>query len=142
MARIGPLARFLAELESDMYRESQITHENGAYWVLEKAKGSFEVYRNVGTHSVRCAIISFRDRPDYARDRAVAECQPAGQRMNVADIYRDIELRDLGYDPVDGFWQFQNPANAFRQRDVRDGKAVVFQIGSNIWGVYSKPESV
>jgi cytidylate kinase len=38
---------------------SDVVHEQGAYWVLRVPTG-FEVYRNTGTHSVRCARIGFK----------------------------------------------------------------------------------
>lgn len=54
-------------------------------------------------------------------------------------IHRDIDLRHDGYEPAASPYQFQRPDRAFQHADVQAGNAVVFQIGSDIWGVYKRP---
>lgn len=54
------------------YKSSDIAYEQGEYWVLRVATG-FEVYRNVGTHSVRCARIGFPNDRAKGLERAKAE---------------------------------------------------------------------
>lgn len=55
-------------------------------------------------------------------------------------IYRDIDLRGMGYDPVPSPYMFQCPMRAFAHSEVGKGDAVVFQIGRDIWAVYHRPE--
>lgn len=54
-------------------------------------------------------------------------------------IHRDVELRGQGYEPAPSPFQYQDPSAAFARVEVREGCAVVFQTGSDIWGVYLKP---
>lgn len=59
------------------YREQDILHESGDFWVLRIAPGHFEVLENAGTHSVRRGTYSAKSRPDWhARylAMAVADC--------------------------------------------------------------------
>jgi hypothetical protein len=51
---------------------TKIRYENGDHWVMETSKGTFEVYRNSGTHSVCCAIIGYRGLEGLKK--AIAEC--------------------------------------------------------------------
>ena len=57
-----------------MYKVNQIAYENGKHWVLEKASGWFEVYTIGIIHSTRCATVHYSDRPQYALERAIIEC--------------------------------------------------------------------
>ena len=45
-----------------MYKESDIVYEDadGKFWILKVKKG-YEIYKNVGTHSIRRAIVGFDD---------------------------------------------------------------------------------
>ena len=79
------------------YKESDIMHESGDFFVLRqpnaygrkaangKARHDFNVYRNEGTHSVRCGVFTL---PDEARAlaMAIAECErrASGGRPDVA----------------------------------------------------------
>jgi hypothetical protein len=73
------------------YREKDIVHENGGYWVLRKGVGHFEVYRIGVCASTKCATIHFRDRPDYARDRAIAECDRREEQRKEAIADRQVD---------------------------------------------------
>ena len=57
-----------------MTRERDIIHENGKYWVWRKNTGWYEVFKNVGTYSLRCATVSFGNDDERARNRAIEEC--------------------------------------------------------------------
>ena len=57
------------------YKESDIMHEAGDYFVLREApKGrtlQYNVYQNVGTHSVRRSLIALGE---AGLPRAIADC--------------------------------------------------------------------
>ena len=53
-------------------RESDILFESGPYWIRKSGKG-FEVYENVGTHSVRRAYIGYEGSKGYTRARQEIE---------------------------------------------------------------------
>lgn len=76
-----------------MLKESDILHEDGRHWIMRTAAGDLEVYRNEGTHSVRRAIIGFRDRPAYQMERAIAECE----RREYADYLKECQQRQRAY---------------------------------------------
>lgn len=54
------------------YALRDIMYEKGNHWVLRTNKGTYEVYKNGVTHSVRCAIIGFEGQKGL--DRAKEEC--------------------------------------------------------------------
>src|SRR4051794_20004564 len=57
------------------YRESDIVHESGRFFVLRDRKpGLFRVLRIEATASVERGTFHFPNRPDYARQRAVDDC--------------------------------------------------------------------
>lgn len=54
---------------------SRILYERGDYWVVRADShrtSGYEVYRNEGSHSVRCAVIGYIG--DLGLARAIAEC--------------------------------------------------------------------
>lgn len=53
--------------------EKNIVIDGHRHWVRRIAPGRFEVLRKRATHSVVCAVVSFPERPDYAKDLALAE---------------------------------------------------------------------
>jgi len=52
----------------------KVIYENGDYWVYDLGGGMFEVYRNQVTGAIRKSQITYTNNPDYARKRAIAEC--------------------------------------------------------------------
>ena len=55
-------------------RINQIAYENGNHWVFKKAQGHYEIYKTGITHSTRCGIVHYSDKPLYALERAIIEC--------------------------------------------------------------------
>lgn len=49
-----------------------IMYENGNFWVRRNEHETFEVYKVIGTHSVRCAQIGYKGAEGL--QRAMAEC--------------------------------------------------------------------
>jgi hypothetical protein len=69
------------------YRESDIVHECGDHWVLQRKPGWFEVLRAGITHSVVVATYDFKGAPalhEQARQRAVADCDRRAAKSNLA----------------------------------------------------------
>ena len=59
------------------YRESDIMHENGDFWVLKRAPGFFEVLKTGATHSTVVGTFDFKSDParhEYALRRAIEDC--------------------------------------------------------------------
>lgn len=58
------------------YREGDIMHENGRFWVLRVPgkKGCYQVLRTEVTHSIVRGTFHFSNRPDYALARAIEDC--------------------------------------------------------------------
>lgn len=51
----------------------QIIVQKGRYWIARIKDGSYEVFREEGTHSVRCAVIGYKG--DEGLSRAKAELE-------------------------------------------------------------------
>ena len=59
------------------YRESDIVHENGDFWVLQRKPGWYEVLKTGATHSTVVGTFDFKSDParhGYALRRAVDDC--------------------------------------------------------------------
>lgn len=61
--------------------ENRIVYEAGNYWVARAQAGKgFEVFRNSGTHSVKCATIGYEGQAGLARAIAEADRRAALDR--------------------------------------------------------------
>lgn len=56
----------------------KIQYQNGPFWVAKTPTG-YEVNRNEGTHSVRCAVIGFKGENGLKRAIAEADRRAAAQ---------------------------------------------------------------
>ena len=77
-----------------MLKESDILYEVGNHWVLRVATG-FEVYRNQGTHSVRCAQIGFKGH--YGRAKAIEEANRREDCQMCKEIKQMIRNNRSGF---------------------------------------------
>jgi len=69
------------------YREHQIKHENGNFWVLENKKGTFTVYRAGVTHSDPLA--TFAERPETEDQTAMS----AEDALSLAVTYCNYQAK-------------------------------------------------
>jgi hypothetical protein len=70
-----------------VYKESDIAYEAGAFWVLRRAPGYFEVLQTGATHSVVVGTFDFKSDParhDYALNRAIEDCNRRAHGMPLA----------------------------------------------------------
>lgn len=59
--------------------EDIIEHEVGNYWVLRVGTGQFRVYQSGVTHSTLVSSVTYRNDPERARWRAIAEANLRAQ---------------------------------------------------------------
>lgn len=57
------------------YKLEDISHECGAYFVINRGKGLFEVYKSGISHATRCAVIHYSNDPEKALRLAKVECE-------------------------------------------------------------------
>ena len=53
--------------------ETDIVHEVGTFWVLSSGPGLYRVLESALTHSTVVSTFHFRDDPDRAKARAIAD---------------------------------------------------------------------
>lgn len=54
--------------------ERDIVHENGDFWVSREKPGLYKVWKVGVCASERCAVVSNKRDPAWARERAISEC--------------------------------------------------------------------
>ncbi len=56
-----------------------IVYANGGSYVLMVSRGHYQVFQHQQTHAVRIGTYDFKDRPDYALQRAKQRCDEVAE---------------------------------------------------------------
>jgi len=56
------------------YKENDVVHENGIFWVHRQAPGKYQILRTGATYSTIVGWVTYTDDDAKALKRAIAEC--------------------------------------------------------------------
>lgn len=73
--------------------ESEILYQQGDYWIC-RASAGYEVYKNSGTHSVRCAVIG------YPGDAGLERAKMEVNRRNAGLFGRELAMPKYDYQSI------------------------------------------